>query len=195
MSEIWSHTEFRRPFDIDEDFRAVLPRLSEDEHQFLEESILRDGCRDPLVLWEETYETGWCKQCEPLTDWPSRALENDDEETWTGRIEPAGMEVSVRKEDGRWVCEQCEEWGCHPETYLLLDGHERYEICTRHNLDYDVTVINEEIEMPTREDAIAWRIANQVCRRNLSADQMRLLRSRQDNQAQMTIQDKNDNSG
>ena len=36
---------------IDEEFRLLLPILDETTFQLLEESILQNGCRDPLVLW------------------------------------------------------------------------------------------------------------------------------------------------
>lgn len=36
---------------IDPEFRALIPPLSSDERALLEENIVRDGCRDPLVLW------------------------------------------------------------------------------------------------------------------------------------------------
>ena len=37
---------------IDPEFRDLIPAHSEDEKKGLEEDLLRDGCRDPLVLWE-----------------------------------------------------------------------------------------------------------------------------------------------
>ena len=36
---------------IDEEFKALIPPLSEEERELLEGSIVADGCRDPLVLW------------------------------------------------------------------------------------------------------------------------------------------------
>jgi ParB family chromosome partitioning protein len=38
---------------IDAKFRHLIPPLSDDEFGLLRESIIRDGCRDPLVVWEE----------------------------------------------------------------------------------------------------------------------------------------------
>ena len=40
-----------REIIIDEEFRALLPVLDGETFATLEESILRHGCRDPLVLW------------------------------------------------------------------------------------------------------------------------------------------------
>ena len=41
-------------FTIDEEFKNLLPPLNAEDFENLEKSILRDGCRDPLVIWSET---------------------------------------------------------------------------------------------------------------------------------------------
>ena len=43
---------------IDEQFRTLIPPLTEDEFSRLEESILKDGIRDKLVVWGETLIDG-----------------------------------------------------------------------------------------------------------------------------------------
>ncbi len=45
-----SKTKIAEPI-IDEDFRSRIPPLTPDETKFLEESIIAEGCRDPLVVW------------------------------------------------------------------------------------------------------------------------------------------------
>ena len=50
---------------------------------------------------------------------------------------------------------------------ILLDGHNRFEICRDHNLPYSVS----EITFPDREHVILWMRENQLGRRNLSEDQ------------------------
>ncbi|MBZ0291876.1 MAG: hypothetical protein K8L99_04840, partial [Anaerolineae bacterium] len=40
---------------IDPEFQDLIPTLSADEYQALEASILEEGCRDALVLWEGTH--------------------------------------------------------------------------------------------------------------------------------------------
>jgi hypothetical protein len=50
---------------------------------------------------------------------------------------------------------------------LLLDGHNRLEICNRNGLPYDTA----EIELPDRESAKLWIEENQIGRRNLTTDQ------------------------
>jgi len=49
-------------------------------------------------------------------------------------------------------------------TYVLIDGHNRYEICTRNGVDFDT----QEIDFDSRDDAILWIVRNQFGRRNLS---------------------------
>lgn len=39
------------PIAIDPEFRALIPALSAEERTQLEMNLLRDGCRDPLVVW------------------------------------------------------------------------------------------------------------------------------------------------
>ena len=48
---------------------------------------------------------------------------------------------------------------------ILVDGHNRYEICTRHNIPYKTI----QREFKSRQDVIEWIILNQFGRRNLPA--------------------------
>lgn len=43
---------------IDDEFRSLIPSLTEDEYKGLEQSILKEGCRDALVLWGDTLIDG-----------------------------------------------------------------------------------------------------------------------------------------
>ena len=92
---------------IDEEFRALIRPQTEIERKHLEEAILADGCRDPLVLW-----------------------------------------------DG-----------------VLIDGHNRLEICTKHGIEYDV----EEMQFEGRDEAMNWIDKNQVGRRNLTRDEFSMI--------------------
>lgn len=86
---------------IDPELKSLIPPLSEDERNRLEQNIVKEGCRDPLVVW-----------------------------------------------DG-----------------LLLDGHNRLEICEKHGISYETT----EINFDSIEQARVWMRDNQMGRRNLSA--------------------------
>lgn len=48
---------------------------------------------------------------------------------------------------------------------VLIDGHNRYEICTKHGIGFDV----HEVVFEDRSHAIEWIIRNQFGRRNLAA--------------------------
>lgn len=54
---------------------------------------------------------------------------------------------------------------------VIIDGHNRYEICTRHGIPFSV----QEIEFECREAAIAWICANQLGRRNLTDETRKFL--------------------
>lgn len=68
-------------------------------------------------------------------------------------------------------------WGCTPVGSTLIDGHNRYEICTRLGLPFDTV----EKEFDSREDVMDWMDANQLGRRNLTKDQFTLLIGRRYN--------------
>jgi N6-adenosine-specific RNA methylase IME4 len=100
-------------FHTDAGFKNLIPPLSPDEYARLEQSIIEEGCRDPLVIWK---------------------------------------------------------WNA-----IILDGHNRYEICTRHGLPFKIT----EMEFESRQDIIAWIIGNQLARRNLTPEQRAYLIGKQ----------------
>jgi N6-adenosine-specific RNA methylase IME4 len=105
---------------IDAEFAALIPPLSSEERQQLEDNIVEHGgARDPLVVW---------------------------------------------------VCDG---------TLTLLDGHNRYEICTRLGLPFDV----HEMRFSSRDEAEDWIDKNQLGRRNLTADAFTLLLGRRYNRA------------
>lgn len=43
---------------IDEEFRSLIPPLTAEEFQQLEANIIKDGCRDALVIWNDTIIDG-----------------------------------------------------------------------------------------------------------------------------------------
>lgn len=48
---------------------------------------------------------------------------------------------------------------------IIIDGHNRYEICKKHNIPYEV----KELEFDSKEEVIQWMIRAQLGRRNLTA--------------------------
>lgn len=58
---------------------------------------------------------------------------------------------------------------------ILIDGHNRYEICMRHQIPFHVV----EMDFACREEAAAWICANQLGRRNLPEEFRRFLIGKQ----------------
>jgi N6-adenosine-specific RNA methylase IME4 len=65
------------------------------------------------------------------------------------------------------------------EENLLLDGHNRFEICKRYGMEYELFFVS----LPDRQHAINWIINNQLGRRNLNPTQAMDLRGRRYNSA------------
>lgn len=65
---------------------------------------------------------------------------------------------------------------------LLVDGHNRYVICTKHGLPFDTV----QKEFASRDEALDWTDANQLGRRNLTPDQRSILRGRRYNRTKKT---------
>jgi len=86
---------------IDKEFKSIIPPLLPEEFKGLEENIIENGCRDPIIVWNET----------------------------------------------------------------IWDGHNRYDICTRNNIDYEI----KHIEFKNRTEAKIWIIRNAIDKRNLSS--------------------------
>lgn len=102
---------------VDSDLQKLIPPLDPEERRLLEKSIVADGCRHPLIVWE-----------------------SDDQR-------------------------------------VLVDGHNRYDICRKHQLDFDIEI--EPFE--DRTQVILWMINNQMGRRNLAdIDRINLARRKED---------------
>ena len=97
----------RRRLKTDEEFKHLIRPLRQREYTQLEQNILSDGCRDPIVVWND----------------------------------------------------------------VIVDGHNRYEICMRHDIPFEV----KDIEFECREAAIAWICANQLGRRNITEETRKFL--------------------
>lgn len=54
---------------------------------------------------------------------------------------------------------------------FIIDGHNRYEICSRHNIPFQVV----EKEFPSKDAVVAWMCAHQLGRRNLSEETRKYL--------------------
>lgn len=93
------------------------------------------------------------------------------------REEYAQLEANI-------IAEGCRDplvvWG-----NTLVDGHNRYEICTRLGITF--TTVAKEFE--DRDSAMDWMDANQLGRRNITPDQFTLLLGRRYNRAKKAQND------
>jgi hypothetical protein len=90
----------------------------------------------------------------------------------------------LSKEEYKQLEDNIRQWGCldplkvwpvnDSDEVILLDGHNRFAICSEHNVSY----VTESISLIDRAAAIDWMIANQLGRRNLSAKQISYLRAK-----------------
>ncbi|SKC83374.1 ParB N-terminal domain-containing protein [Ohtaekwangia koreensis] len=53
-------------------------------------------------------------------------------------------------------------------SFFLVDGHNRFKICQKHNIDFKI----KKIDFETIDTAKVWMIDNQMGRRNLTPDQL-----------------------
>lgn len=100
-----------RELNIDKEFKTLIPPLKKDEYQQLELNLVLEGCREPIIVWNN----------------------------------------------------------------IIVDGHNRYEICTRLKIPYAVT----ERDFDNREGVIVWICSNQLGRRNISEETFKYLIGKQ----------------
>jgi hypothetical protein len=99
----------------------------------------------------------------------------------------------LSKEEYKQLEENIRQWGCldplkvwpvpDSDEVILLDGHNRFAICRDHNVRY----VTESVPLIDRGAAIDWMIANQLGRRNLSAEQVLYLRGMQYQQERQVV--------
>lgn len=83
-----------------------------------------------------------------------------------------GLLPALDKQTYALLEENLLENGCRDSLILwgdtLIDGHNRFEICAKHEIPFTTT--SKEFE--TREDVIIWIISTQISRRNLTQKQL-----------------------
>ncbi|MCF2661145.1 hypothetical protein [Pseudoflavonifractor phocaeensis] len=79
------------------------------------------------------------------------------------QVERQQLEENIKRDGCR---EPIALWG-----NTIIDGHNRYEICRKHNLPFNTV----QVELQSREEAIAWICANQLGKRNISDESRRYL--------------------
>lgn len=153
---------------IDPEFQSLIPPLSSEEKQQLEENIIADGCRDPLVIWPIPEYT------EESTGITFKYADHRFDE-----IQVAGEWRQIKVWDAPdGEAYDLDEWPC-----ILIDGHNRYEICTRLGIPFETV----EMQLDDRDAVMDWMDANQLGRRNLTRDQFALLIGRRYNRTKQRV--------
>jgi len=180
---------------IDKEFAALIPQLSQEERRQLEENIIEHGgARDPLVVWriapDEISESAQDLIAEggEISKWTDQEISDAAKETdgegdrgWpdccvVGRTEHWSLVETTGHRDGDggkygswsdydWFCVYTGQQDFDSDQMVLLDGHNRFEICTRLGLPFQVS----QVAFLDRSHAEEWIIRNQFGRRNLSA--------------------------
>ena len=73
---------------------------------------------------------------------------------------------------------------------IIIDGHNRYEICTKHDIPFNT--VSKDFD--SRDDVLIWIISTQVARRNLSPIQLSYFRGMHFNADKRLITNKNGNN-
>ena len=129
------------------------PPLSLEEYSQLEKNIIADGCREPLVLWRP--ESIACPEC----DKGSMTIGEHEFETLSNELDKW-----ITESEECWVCKDCDYTkNIHEINSILMDGHNRYEICAKNNIGFDVSYKYFTDSSHAKE----WMILNQFGRRNL----------------------------
>ena len=83
-----------------------------------------------------------------------------------------GLLPALDKETFALLEENILQNGCRDSLVLwngiLIDGHNRYEICTKHKISFNT--IDKQFD--SREDALIWIVSTQISRRNLKPLQL-----------------------
>jgi protein gp37 len=157
---------------IDEEFKNQIPPLTVEELAGLEAGLVEAGrAINPIVAWPMLDR---CIYCESVD------LEWVDADEARARFEASGGAVG----EGYYgeYSSGCGHFECAGECgetifdydELILDGHNRYEICTRLGLPFETV----QMMFADREAAEDWIDRNQLHRRNLNPNGASLLRGR-----------------
>lgn len=81
----------------------------------------------------------------------------------------------LKQDEFEQLEENIKQYGCREPICVfkntIIDGHNRYNICTKHNIPFYI----QEIDFNTREEIIIWICANQLGRRNISLETKKYL--------------------
>lgn len=137
---------------IDKEFQEFLPQNDAETKAELEKLIIADGCRDPIVLWNQY-------KCDCGAD---LSVEEYETALFSNEFDKFIMETNKK-----WNCAECNDEFSEKEMRergIIIDGHHRYEICTRLNIPFQTI----QKEFNSRYDVLSWMFDNQNAKRNLN---------------------------
>lgn len=118
------HEDIKSNITIIPELESLIPPLNSDESEQLEANIIKNGCREALLIWTTTQSI-----INPLT-------ENS------------------------------------APCFVLIDGHNRFRICQKNQVDFQIHLVSYKNMEEVRE----FMIDNQIGRRNLTPEQASYLR-------------------
>lgn len=118
------HEDIKNNITIIPELEALIPPLNFDEAEQLEANLIKNGCREALLIWATTESL-----VNPLTE----------------KSTPC---------------------------YVLVDGHNRFRICQKNKIDFQIHLVSYKNMEEVRE----FMIDNQIGRRNLTPEQASYLR-------------------
>lgn len=154
---------------VDPEFKAEIRPLTQTEYEGLEADILANGCIDPIRVWAMLPT---CERCEEddeeqVKEW-DHVFFSTVRDAWAH-----GIETDDYFEAGwRWLCKRCDIELLEEYDRVIVDGHNRYEICQKHGIGFEV----HERVFESREHALLAVLQAQANRRNLEPiDMVRVL--------------------
>lgn len=154
---------------IDQEFQKLLWPLSAEEYTQLEDSLSLEGCRDSVVVWRK--KPNECDDCESPIG-------------FTVELESIHTGGESHLNENQWKCDSCGAWQFDADE-IIVDGHNRYEICTRLGIPFEV----HRMFFDDRDAVADWIDKNQAGRRNATPDQLRIIRGRMYNRSKKTADD------
>lgn len=118
------HEDIKNNITVIPELEALIPPLSFDEAEQLEANLIKNGCREALLIWTTTQNI----------------------------VNPSSENASP--------------------CYILVDGHNRFRICQKNKIDFQIHLVSYKNMEEVRE----FMIDNQIGRRNLTPEQASYLR-------------------
>ena len=145
---------------INEELKSVIPPLTNDEYRLLEQKLLNEGFDSEK--YGKIIVCNMMLEPEEMVSNPAYGMCKEQGCNYEREYVPPKL---WKPGDGVWLCPEC-EYGIAPyvEESTIIDGHNRYEICKKHGIAFEV----KQKEFENNDAVKVWMIDNQKGRRNLT---------------------------